>query len=78
MLQSIFELLTRTYAELEEPASPHFQLCLSILETVSQVGERGACIGVLCCNTGVLETVTKSQRNHFGRRVGLAFAHACC
>ncbi|KAL4859210.1 Sister chromatid cohesion protein PDS5 B-B [Chlorella vulgaris] len=36
-LQSIFELLTRTYAELEEPASPHFQLCLSILETVSQV-----------------------------------------
>lgn len=37
-LQSIFELLNSVYSELEDPASPHFQLCLSILETVSEVG----------------------------------------
>lgn len=35
--QSIFELLNSVYAELDDPAAPHFQLCLSILETVSQV-----------------------------------------
>ncbi|KAL4458690.1 hypothetical protein ABPG75_013555 [Micractinium tetrahymenae] len=36
-LQSIFELFNSVYSELEDPASPHFQLCLSTLETVSQV-----------------------------------------
>ena len=35
--QGIFELLNGVYAELEDPAAPHFQLRLSILETVSQV-----------------------------------------
>lgn len=33
----MFELLNGVYAELEDPAAPHFQLCLSIVETVSQV-----------------------------------------
>lgn len=44
-LQSIFELLNSVYGELEDPAAPHFQLCLSILETVAPVraaGCRGA------------------------------------
>ncbi|KAL4420139.1 hypothetical protein ABPG77_010355 [Micractinium sp. CCAP 211/92] len=36
-LQSIFELFNSVYSELDDPASPHFQLCLSTLETVSQV-----------------------------------------
>lgn len=38
LLQSIFELFNSVYSELDDPASPHFQLCLSTLETVSQVG----------------------------------------
>jgi hypothetical protein len=37
-LQLIFDLFNRVYAELEDSASPHFQLCMSILETVAQVG----------------------------------------
>lgn len=37
-LQSIFVLFNSVYSELDDPASPHFQLCLSTLETVSQVG----------------------------------------
>ena len=41
LLQGIFELLNSCYAELEDPTSAHFQLCLSILETVCQV--RGGC-----------------------------------
>ena len=36
LAQSIFELLNSVYGELEDPAAPHFRLCLSILETVAQ------------------------------------------
>lgn len=39
-LQSIFELLNSVYGELDDPAAPHFQLCLSILETAAQVRGR--------------------------------------
>lgn len=42
-MQSIFDLFNSVYAELEDPSSPHFQLCLSILETVTQVGAAWAC-----------------------------------
>ncbi|GAB4821978.1 hypothetical protein N2152v2_009024 [Parachlorella kessleri] len=36
-LKDIFRLLNSAYGELEDPAGPNFQLCLSILQTVSQV-----------------------------------------
>lgn len=41
-VQAVFELLNSVYRELEDPAAPHFQLCLSILETVAQVGRQRA------------------------------------
>lgn len=59
-LQSVFELLNSVYEELEDPAAPHFQLCLSILETVAQVRNaiaenahtllHATCRAGCCCN----------------------------
>lgn len=63
-LQLVFELFNRAYAELEDSASPHFQLCMSILETVAKVGAaRTFEAGSTCCasQTGATDGEDSSE-----------------
>ena len=39
-VQNVFALLFATLRRLAQPASPSFQVCLSILDTISQVRVR--------------------------------------